>query len=230
MATASLQGYETSHPTVATTAFTDPAPTSTRTSATTSSGKLSNPTVSPVYHQIIKDGAVANLTWNHFSHSVFDELCPSHDCVQDCQNYTRLFEEVPYLITEPFSTYGKSFDNQPPSITLFGVCSNLVTIYEGISSDTDAASQQSYFPASSANDTGGVSSTIASCLASTCDYSRESTNCISACNMTVLYSEGSTTNVTAVTECLSLLCGNTCGLPYANQDVMGVGVSSESLC
>ncbi|KIX04569.1 uncharacterized protein Z518_05439 [Rhinocladiella mackenziei CBS 650.93] len=192
--------------------------------STTSSQFSSTPTVSAEYNQILNPGIVANIQWNTFATSDFDVLCPSHDCVKDCQNYTRLFEEVPYLITESLETYGKSVDGQAPNITLFGVCSNLANVYAGIASDTEAVSKQSYFPLSSQEDVGPVSMTLASCLASTCDYSRESQNCISACNLDVLYSGGSATNLTAVTGCLSLICGNTCGLPYANQDVMGVGV------
>lgn len=237
-------GYATIAPTVGTVSFTEPTSTSTsqETSSTTltsltadtnvptstsspSTSATATATASATYGQILT-GNVANIPWSHFAESDFDALCPTHDCVHDCQNYTRLFEEVPYLITEPFNTYGKSINNQPPNITLFGLCSNLANIYDGISENTNAQLRDSYFPITSQDDVGLVSSTLATCLATTCDYSRDSQNCIAACDMPVLYSGGAATNLTAVTACLSMICGNTCGLPYANQDVMGVGVSN----
>jgi hypothetical protein len=243
----SLVGYETVPPTVGTTAFSSYASTTTTTSATTitSHSESTSPTstgtaatstsiessatttASASYRQILSGGVVADIPWCNLAQSDLDVLCPSHDCVQDCQNYTRLFEEVPYLITESFDTYGKSVNGKAPNITLFGVCSNLAEVYDSISAGTNLKSAESYFPLSSQNDIGRVSTTVASCLASTCDQSRENQNCIAACNMTVLYPNHSTTNLTAVTACLSMLCGNTCGLPYANQDVMGVGVSTN---
>jgi hypothetical protein len=167
---------------------------------------------------------VANIPWSHFASSDFDALCPSHDCISDCQNYTRLFEEVPSPFTNFAQTYGKSVDGQPPNTTVFGVCSNLGSITAGISTGVVAQSVQPYFPLQRQSDIGQVSATLTSCLISTCDASREPENCIEACNIPNLYSATNSTNLTAVTACLSLICGNTCALPYANQDVMGVGV------
>ncbi|KAJ9610011.1 hypothetical protein H2200_006341 [Cladophialophora chaetospira] len=185
------------------------------------------PTKSVSYAQVLGNGVsaqVAQIPWNTFANSNFDALCPSHDCIKDCQNYTRLFEEVPYFLNNSFQTYGKSIDGKPPDTTLFGVCSNLANINTGISEALTSQSIESYFPLQRQQEVDQVSSSIASCLASTCDFSREPQNCVAACNMPLLYSNGSTTNLTAVTACLSMICGNTCGLPYANQDVMGVGV------
>ena len=246
----SYSGYATAAPPVDSTSFSDATPTTTSiettsttdtiatssatdsTAPTTTASRSSSgtsdippdPTTSVSYAQILSPGTVADIPWNNFANADFDTLCPSRDCVQDCQNYTRLFEEVPYLITDSFEVYGKSINGQPPNTTLFGVCSNLGNIYDGIAAGITPQSTESYFPLSRQEDTGQVSSSLVSCLASTCDASREPQNCASACNMTVLYPSGASTNLTAVTGCLSLICGNTCGLPYADQDVLGVGV------
>ncbi len=247
--TVSYSGYATALPSVETTSFQDATSTTSadivsRTSsidsiASTTTNDVSAtstasstdftaahpyPTISVSYAQIVSPGTVANIPWSNLANADFDALCPSHDCVQDCQNYTRLFEEVPYLLNNTFQTYGKSFSGQPPDTTLFGVCSNLANVYTGISEAVAPQALASYFPLQSQQEIVQVSSSLASCLTSTCDASREPQNCVAACNMPMLYSNGTTTNLTAVTACLSMICGNTCGLPYANQDVMGVGV------
>jgi hypothetical protein len=248
----SFSGYQTELPNVETTTFGATTTTATATSTpasltavesstistaltNSSASRTLNPTSISIipspssdasYAQIVNPGKVGYISWAGLNDANFEALCPSGDCVRDCQNYPRLFEEVPSLIPDSFQTYGKSINNQTgfPNTTLFGVCSNLDNIYDAISTQVVNDAVGAYFPQSSRNGIVQVSSSLATCLTSTCDASREPQNCIAACNMTLLYSTGATTNLTAVAGCLKLLCGNTCGLPYANQDIMGVGV------
>lgn len=157
------------------------------------------------------------LGWDSVSKAPFGDLCPSGNCLEDCQDYGHVFQ----LQSEN--------TNQGPDFTLFGICSNLGMIYGDLYQANDSVMQtmSSYFPHidQSADAVDQVVAGLSSCLAGSCDASRNPIQCNTSCSLSVLDYGNKTMNMQAVALCLDELCKNTCGLPYADQDVYGVGVS-----
>jgi hypothetical protein len=178
----------------------------------------------------------ANLTVindEDFLAAPFDRLCPSGDCIMDCQNMTRVFQALPSGIQADRQTYGRKGGNS--SITLFGVCTNLGQASSIIPSSSQNKILEPFFRTKDSTSTNvtKVTTKIASCYASTCDLTREPYKCKEACAVDNFLGNPSRLNFnfannnTGSLACISRLCDNTCGLPYANQDVLGVGVSTS---
>ncbi|KAJ3493419.1 hypothetical protein NLG97_g4740 [Lecanicillium saksenae] len=165
-----------------------------------------------------------------FFSAPFAEYCPSGDCMKDCQNMTRVFASIPSSVKSDARDYGRPKSNT--SVSLFGVCINLDHITSVLPTYKDMDKAKAYFnvnPSAKPNITK-VTSKIASCYASTCDLTREPDKCKEACAMDNFLAEPTRLNFnlnnnnTGALACISRLCDNTCGLPYANQDVLGIGV------
>ncbi|KAI1381675.1 hypothetical protein F4677DRAFT_403896 [Hypoxylon crocopeplum] len=70
-----------------------------------------------------------------------------------------------------------------------------------------------------------VTSAVTECLSSTCRVSRCPTSCYSKCSPVALLANNTTPNVTAISDCVSTLCGNGYNsLPHADPDITGIGV------
>ncbi len=162
----------------------------------------------------------------------FDKLCPSGDCIKDCQNMTRVFQALPSGIQTDRQTYGRKDGDYP--ITLFGICTNLAQAGLIVPLSDKSKELKGLFQTAGSGDTNvtKVTNKIASCYASTCDITREPHKCKEACAVDNFLGSPARLNFnfennnTGSLACISRLCDNTCGLPYANQDVLGVGVST----
>jgi hypothetical protein len=160
---------------------------------------------------------ILTFSWDSVAEASFGGICPSGNCLEACQDYVQVFQTTPDTAS------------QASNITLFGVCSNLGMIY-GDLYNTNASvmqKQASYFPPGDQSHAvvTQVISSLSSCLAGSCETSRDPHNCNASCSLSILNYGNSTMNMATVGQCFSELCSNTCGLPYADQDVYGVGVS-----
>lgn len=181
--------------------------------------------------QIFDTSNITALSDDEFLAAPFNELCPSGDCVEDCRDLARLFQAVPDGVDAGASTYGRPGSDQ--RVTLFSVCTNMARAASIVPLSSAAESVKGYFPAESlaADNVTMVTSGIASCFASTCGLTREPAKCQDACSLDNLLASSSQLNFnlqsnnTGALACVSRLCDNTCGLPYADQDVLGIGVS-----
>ena len=179
------------------------------------------------------ESAYYSIHEDQFLNASFSSLCPSGNCITDCLDYPRLFSAVPSGIDQDVSTYGRPDANNKLEVTLFGVCSNLGNATALALSQSPASGIHGVFaaPNGSASITDQitrVASTIASCFEATCGQTRDPATCHTSCASAQLLqagAEGSSLNIGRnMLACASMLCENTCGLPYANQDVLGIGV------
>ena len=200
------------------------------TQTVTVSSAVPTRTATPIpFQQVGRDQNVINVGWDYFESTSFNKLCPNGNCYDECHNTRRLYQAVPDGLNQTSNSYSSQ-----SGMTLFGICSNLQAInrYISITPARDVSqSVKSYFkaPLNLEDYTLQVSTNISSCLATSCDLSRDSENCNDYCSLTALLPGSSGLNLTQAAGCLNRICGNTCGLPYANQDVLGVGVSSRFL-
>lgn len=170
---------------------------------------------------------VYSLQEDHFLAADFETICPSQNCQKECLNLTRIF-------TTSADDLGESSDGDPNDIpvTLFGICSNLAnaTNSASLSGDSDV---QSFFPNTLTElDTGVdfITSNLTTCLATTCDMTRKPEECVDYCRPEYLLQSPTLFEFNpGMFQCADRLCSNTCGLPYADQDVFGVGVGNPFL-
>lgn len=185
-------------------------PTDTPPSATTDVLPSEYPSSYPHFDQSQLSKPTA-LLWDDLDGFPFQQLCqPSGDCAKACRDSARLYEGRQSDVLE-FA--GLRF-------SLFEVCSNLGYMFlyyqETAGELVLNVSDQ---------DLLRISADIGGCLASTCETSRKPEECNTACSLNNIFGGSVGTHSSADTwRCLSSLCTNTCGMPYMNADVMGVGV------
>ncbi|KAI7776649.1 hypothetical protein LA080_004741 [Diaporthe eres] len=162
------------------------------------------------------------LREDHFLKSDFDQICATHDCQADCFNMARVFRASQHAL-------GNSTDGYKADIpvTLFGICSNLASATESVMRNGNETTQ-SFFPrplAQISNDSDLLADNLTTCLATTCEMTRRPSECFNYCRPeSLLQSPTAFDFSSGLLRCADKLCSNTCGLPFANQDVFGIGV------
>lgn len=169
----------------------------------------------------------------------WDKLCLGGDCIAACEDTTRVFEPLPDQIDADLDEYGNPLGViKHIDLTFFGLCSNLETAWLMASEELSPEKSSMYFPGELLSSEGqvnttaerisDVSSTIAGCLSATCNVVRNSSNCDPYCSPGSLLTPGEFTTYldpTNTFNCMLQLCSSTCGLPYADADAFGAGVS-----
>lgn len=166
------------------------------------------------------------FTEEHFLRANFSQICHSQNCFTDCNNLTQVFTATPEALG---NSTGIAVSDLP--VTLFGVCSNLANATASVE-DSDDPVLKSYFQSPSAdpdNDIGLITSNLTMCLVDTCDNTRNSLECNYCRPDYLLESQKTLAIYPGVSNCTYQLCQSTCGLPYADQDVFGIGVSFRLL-
>lgn len=167
------------------------------------------------------------LREDHFLSSDFNQICVTDDCQADCFNMARVFRASQHALGD--STDGYEVDIP---VTLFVICSNLANATESIIRNGDE-STASFFPrplSQISNDSDLLVANLSTCLATTCEMTRSPSECVDYCGPENLLQSPTTFDFgSGLFRCASKLCSNTCGLPFANQDVFGIGVHSTLL-
>lgn len=212
-------GVTTSEAPVSSTSGSDPSVTASTAPSSTSlsfSSPREDPPPSYPHFDLQKLFDITKKPWDQLAGYPFQELCqPSGDCAVECRDSARLYEGRPSDVVE----------HNGMKITLFETCSNLgyLTLYDasvGAVSASVNASDRTLLQ---------ISADIGGCLASACETSRKPWECSSSCSVGQIYGGSVGTHSSSMTwHCLSALCSNTCGMPYMDADVMGVGVRSPS--
>ncbi len=106
------------------------ARTGTKTTATSSVPTSTSTSMPGLHFKFVelfdqKDSSYYSIHEDQFFNSSFSLLCPSGNCITDCQDYPRLFSAIPSGISQDVATYGRPDAYQKLQVTLFGVCSNL---------------------------------------------------------------------------------------------------------
>lgn len=228
--TAQLSSYEI--PTDISGLITSTATTSTTTSNNVNTGTLTSSLpattldLSIFYCQKTRDPQVHCLTPSQLLEAELAALCPSGNCLKDCQT-DRVFEVLPEGATIPYNQYGV-INSTRSEVTLFGICVDIANVTKALASGgvpiEQAQKLQAYFPDTNDGLTK-ITDNITHCLPASCAKSRDSSTCAPWCRESDLLLADGTINLTGVATCLEWLCEESCGLPYANQDVVGIGVS-----
>jgi hypothetical protein len=198
----------------------------TGTSTSTSPSQQTTVDLSTFYCQKTRDPQVHCLTPSQLPEADLAALCPSGNCLKDCQTQ-RVFEVLPEGVNIAYDQYG-TLDSTRAEITLFGICVDIANVTRALTSGDIPAEQaqqlKPYFP-NNASGLTKIADNITQCLPASCAKSRDSSTCAPWCRESDLLLVDGTTNLTGVATCLEWLCEESCGLPYANQDVVGIGVS-----
>ncbi|KAF9893645.1 hypothetical protein FE257_010957 [Aspergillus nanangensis] len=105
---------------------------------------------------------------------------------------------------------------------------NLGVIYNETytNNNQDMLTKSSFFPSGNESDAivNQISAGLSTCLVNSCDMSRDVQNCNTSCSLSLINRGDGSMSIQQAGSCLSSICGNTCGLPYADQDIYGVGI------
>ncbi|KAK0631174.1 hypothetical protein B0T17DRAFT_530312 [Bombardia bombarda] len=240
----STPSKQSSKTTLQSTTSREPSRSSTATSSTSTTIPSTAPDTPFTFVQLFDKTrhAYYSIHSDQFLSTNFSELCPSGSCITDCQDYPRLFSSIPSGIDESASVYGRLDPvTGKLDVTFFGICSNLgnatllalaqdpsSAVYAAFLGSNAITAGVAESSANVNNDVVRVASSIATCFASTCEQTRDPNVCRNACSAQQLLGAaeiGSSLDIRGnMGVCVQQLCDNTCGLPYADQDVLGIGV------
>jgi len=147
---------------------------------------------------------------------------PAGDWIANCQNTSLLYNS---LLQE--NQTGNSLE----LFRRYNTCANVPAIARYLSQgvlspniSSSVVSSISQKPTTS--DLRNITSAVTDCLTQTCRNSRQSSRCYDRCLPVRLIANSTAPNIEGVTDCLYTLCtGNSKSLPYADPDVIGIGVS-----
>ncbi|KAI9674744.1 MAG: hypothetical protein M1817_001648 [Caeruleum heppii] len=167
------------------------------------------------------------LSSAQFAAQPFDQLCPSGDCWTDCQDLERLYAPLPEGITFANQTeYGT-----PPTVTLWPLCAGLANItrslQEEVAPPADVARFERYFSNVTSQNVKNVATAATQCWTDTCASSREPDRCVAPCAAANLLETRSEPQLAGTRECIQTMCLDILGLPFGNQDIVGIGVTSS---
>ncbi|KAF2738927.1 hypothetical protein EJ04DRAFT_560187 [Polyplosphaeria fusca] len=168
------------------------------------------------------------ISQKQFLATPFDQLCPSGNCIDDCGNNTRIFQAKPDHIDATVQDYGQPDASGKVNVTVFGLCTNLVSAAAEAEDSTKVKSFFATDPSMMAvsDPFKQVAIGIAACLSDTCGRIRYPGRCMEDCSMKNLLNNNTDAFdwQHAMLNCTQRLCKSTFVLPYANQDVLGIGV------
>lgn len=170
------------------------------------------------------------LNSTQFANQPFHELCPSGSCYTDCQDLERLYAPLPDGITVTNqSAYGT-----PPNVVLWPLCAGLANISRAIAEEIPPLEEsnklEGYFANPSEKDLLGVAAASVQCWSDTCAHSRKPELCARQCAPVNLLQSRVNPQLAGTRECIKATCLNLEGLPFGNQDIVGVGVRLMKAC
>jgi hypothetical protein len=155
----------------------------------------------------------------------FSGGCDGGDCIANCQNSTWLYESK--IQDDAFEGNGIG------PVRRYGTCANVPAMAgyasQGIlNSNISSIVEPHVSPSASAQDITIITSTVTECLTQTCRASRNRTACANSCQAVNLLINSTTPNLQGLNTCLNTLCrGKWDSRPYADADIIGVGVSNH---
>jgi hypothetical protein len=157
------------------------------------------------------------------NNQTFTHVCLSGDCISDCRNVSLLYSSA----IQDLAYFG----NGQASIRRYEACANVPAmagyLSAGILSPFISSSISPYISQNASNDgLKSVTLAVTECLTSTCSNARNRGRCKEQCSAVNLLINSTTPNVEGLNACLHNLCtGGYKSLPYADADVIGIGVS-----
>jgi hypothetical protein len=152
---------------------------------------------------------------------ILRSVCKNVDCLVCC--------------SDPKSIFGSSLEetgNGSGVLTIrhFRICSNFPYLAASLNQsalDPAISSQvQNYVPRDASNDAlKSITFAVTDCLTATCRNAREPEHCRHPCSGVNLLVNSTTPSLSGLNECMNLLCsGNETSLPFADADIVGIGV------
>jgi hypothetical protein len=171
-----------------------------------------------------------SITKEQFLAAPFERLCPSLNCIHDCRNFTRIFQAVPDHIEATIQDYGQPDKGGKVNVTVFGLCTNLVSANDLVQAEGSERVKSFFKPEIQATAVSDpfkqAAIRIAACLSDTCGRTRYPDRCMKGCSMrSLLNNKIDAFDRQAMLNCNRQLCKRSSVLPFANQDVLGIGVS-----
>jgi len=146
--------------------------------------------------------------------------CPTGDCVRDCQNVSTIYRSL-------LQDYQFIGDGKAP-IRHFRTCALVPSLArnQGVfDEETSRVIAQFIPPKTSQRALTTITSATTDCLSTTCRVARNRPRCWDNCAPVRLLINNTTPNVRNINDCMHDLCtGGYNSLPFANDDIIGIGV------
>ena len=158
----------------------------------------------------------------HPATPTFTGGCDGGNCISSCQNTKLLYSSEQQ--DDPYMGNGRA------PIRRYLTCANVPAMAGYLSQhvlEKNVSSTVSrYIPqGTTKDDMKAVTLAVTDCLTSTCRNARNKGSCRSSCSAVNLLTNNTSPNLQGLDECLNSLCtGGYHSLPWADADVIGIGV------
>lgn len=169
--------------------------------------------------------SVCTRNFNNPAVDTFTGGCRSGQCLTDCQDVSIIYSSL--LQDDAFEGNGSA------PIRRYLTCANVPNmagyLAQGVLSPDIRSQVERFIPNDASDDAlKGVTSAVTGCLTATCSNARNKERCQSQCSSVNLLVNNTMPDVQGINLCLNTLCtGDYQSLPYADADVVGIGVSQE---
>lgn len=149
--------------------------------------------------------------------------CLNGDCLKVCSNVSTIYQSLTQI--DPYQGNGQG------PIRRYLTCANVPAMAGYLSQDVlgqDISSSIGNHVSPNASDDAlkNVTLAVTKCLTTTCTYARNKGRCQNSCSSVNMLINSTTPDIQGVNECLYSLCkGGYNSLPFADADIVGIGVS-----
>lgn len=170
-----------------------------------------------------QDAQTCRNNFNNPNVATFSQGCWTGNCLRDCQDVVVMYSSI----TQQDALEG----NGLAPIRRYLTCANVPNMAGYLDQNVlepDILSQvEKYIPRNATTDgLKNVTLAVTECLTATCRNARHPKSCEAQCSGVNLLMNSTTPNVRGLNQCLGTLCtGGYDSLPFADADVVGIGVS-----
>ena len=170
-----------------------------------------------------QDDPTCRANFNDSSVNIFNTSCHTGDCLSECNTATIYSSHVQ---NDLYDGTGKA------PIRRYLTCANVPNmagyLRQGVLEPSIQSEVEQYISKNATNEQlQSVTYAVTECLTATCRHARLPKTCQTQCSAVNLLTNSTTPNVEGLNLCLNKLCtGQYNSLPFADADVVGIGVSS----
>lgn len=156
--------------------------------------------------------------------TTFSMGCLAGNCIRGCQKDANIYKS---LVQDGYL----GADGRGP-IRRFQICSNVPAMagylsHQALEQDIASSIANNISSNATGDEMSNVTSAITDCLTQTCWHARRQRGCSEPCSAVNMLVNSTIPNVQGINDCLLSLCSTGYdALPYADADVVGIGVSA----
>lgn len=173
-----------------------------------------------------QDAQTCRNNFNNPNVPTFTQGCRTGNCLRDCQDVAVIYSSI----TQQDALEGSGVAPIRRYLTCANVPNMAGYLDQNVLEPNISSQIEKFIPRNATDELKNVTLAVTECLTATCRNARHPKTCEMQCAGVNLLMNSTTPNVPGLNQCLGTLCtGGYDSLPFADADVVGIGVSVVSI-